>query len=229
MRFHSSLLLVLCCVLLSACKKEEQPDEPTPPSSSGGGNEATGEDNPGESKVFFWTRMRMFNQYNCYLEVNGSSRLFDYVFTSSNSPTSCNSTSGESFTLAPGTYSYSLSNSSQGISWNGQFSLLQDQCKIIEIVEPPGMWGKGKLLVYASNIIGSNMKVQVTSLSSTYVLDQEYNSAPVPFSNGTFSRYMAPGSYTLRAYDGNGSPGALIGQANFTISAGQLKVIEVYE
>ncbi len=221
-------------MLMTACKKEEIQDTPTPQAPSGGGGGGTdtpGEPTGGDPQVLFFTRLKAVEQYSFYLEVNNAQVLFDDAINASTSaPTSCTSSFGESFTLAPGTYSWSLNNTLMGISSSGSFTLVANQCKIIEITEPSNCWGKGRLLVYSDLLIGSDMEVQLAGNSSFYQLTEEYSSPPAPFSNGTFSRYMDPGSYTLKIYDGNGSDGGTyIGQMNFSIEVGQTTVLEVGE
>ncbi len=219
------------CMTVCACKKEDQEAAQTPPAATGGGTEVTGEPTGADPKVLFFTRLKAVEQYYFYLEVDGTQRLFDdAIGSSASAPTSCNSSFGESFTLTPGAHSWIFRNTLMGINSSGTFNVQAGECKIIEITEPSNCWNKGRLLVYADLIIGSDMEVQIAGSSSFHSLTQEYSSPPAPFSNGTFSRYMDPGSYTLRVYDGNGSDGGeYIGQINFSIQAGQTTPIEVGE
>jgi hypothetical protein len=228
---HTLIAALALCITVCACKKEDKEAAPAPQTTTGGGTDVTGEPTGGDPKVLFFTRLKAVEQYNFYLEVDGSQRLIDNAIgTSSAAPTSCNSSSGESFTLTPGAHSWVFRNSLMGINSSGTFNVQAGECKIIEIKEPSNCWGKGRLLVYADLIIGPDMEVQLAGNSTFYRLTQTYSSPPAPFSNGTFSRYMDPGSYTLKVYDGNGSNGgAYLGQVNFSIQAGQTTPIEVGE
>ncbi len=227
-----TLLMLLGSAIAAGCKKDKEEDPaPVPTPSTGGGSETIGEPTGGDPRAFFFTRLKAVEQYNFYLEVDGSQVLFDDAISSlTAAPTSCGSSFGESFTLTPGTHSWVFRNTLMGINSSGSFNVQADECRIFEIVEPANCWGKGRLLVYADLIIGSDMEVQIVGSSFFHSLTQEYSSPPAPFSNGTFSRYMDPGSYTLKVYDGNvSSGGEYIGQINFSIQAGQTTPIEVGE
>lgn len=228
-----SAFLLLVVLVASACKKDkEEPVPETPEAAQGGGsNEQEGEPTPGESKVLFWSRLRMVQMYNFYLEIDGRSVLYDEYYGSNGAgPQSCNSSIGHSFTVDPGTYSYLLRNNLMGISMNGTVTVGQDQCRIIEFVEPSGMWGKGKLLVYARNIFGDEMEFTYTGNTHTHQLTQSFTSAPQPFTSGAFTRYVSPGTYTLRFYDGNGLNNEnLIDILSIDVNAGQQTTIRVDE
>lgn len=228
---HTLIAILALCMMVGGCKKDDNEVQPAPPNNTGGGSEETGEPTGGAPKVLLFTRLKAVEQYNFYVEVDGNMELFnDAISSNSSAPTSCTSSLGESFTVTPGTHSWVFRNTLMGINSTGSFSVQAGECKIIEITEPANCWGKGRLCVYADLIIGPDMEVQLAGNSNLYQLTQEYSSPPAPFSNGTFSRYMAPGSYTLKVYDGNGSGGGtLIGQVNFSIQTGQTTNIEVGE
>ncbi|HEY0978113.1 MAG TPA: hypothetical protein VGE21_11650 [Flavobacteriales bacterium] len=224
-----SILFLSCLSLLFSCKKDNDTSEPAlPPTDDGAGTGGTtGEPpSPGESRIRFWSRMRMFDHTYSYLEFDGHHVLFDDV--NNTTPSNCSS-GDQTFIVDPGTYSYHLYNSSMDIEWDGTVVVGQDQCKLVEIVEPPGCWGKGKLLVYASFLIG-DMEIKINGITTGAVLDEEFSNAPPMYTEGTYSRYADPGVYQLRAYDGNGPDGGeLIGTLNFSLQAGQQTTLVVEE
>jgi len=118
-----------------------------------------------------------------------------------------------------------------GVSTTGSITLEMGQCRIVEFVEPTNLWGKGKLLVYASNITGDRVYFYYEEEPAFYYnyLTQEFGTAPEAFTEGTYSRYLEPGTYQMKVFNGEGLPGALIDTFSFEVIAGQQTTLRLEE
>lgn len=237
--FFAVSLCITASLLFSGCKKQEA-EEPAPaannPGGGGGGGGSTegeGESNPGESKVRFWTTFDFFESNYCYLEFDDHSVLFDDVHNNGWTPSNCNSSESGNFTVTPGTYDYHLDSPSNGIEWNGTVTVGQDECMLVEISEAPDWWGKGKLFVYAEHLTGVDMEVRIDGIypgiGGGGNLDEAFNDPPALYTEGTYMRYLDPGNYTLKVYDGGFPTSEFIGSVEVEINAQEVTPVALYE
>lgn len=232
-----SFLFAGCLLaLLGGCKKEDDTPEPVSPGGppvlgSGNGFVVTaGEQTLGYSTIAFWTRLGTVDDFQFLLDVHeGGQELFNEVHTGA-APAACWQ-GGPLFTVQPGTHQFTVYSPALDISWHGEVTVAQDQCKLVEITEPAGIWGRGKLVVYAQEIWGTHIAITISDVPGVFHLTEAYSSAPSSSSAGVFTGYLPPGDYTVYIHNGTGSDGVgdLIDVNDVTLSAGQQQIMAVTE
>jgi hypothetical protein len=156
--------------------------------SSGGGGGSTGQ-------AMFWIASDL-SCGNITVNCNGQSRTIS-SFYSSGAP-SCGASGTATFSMAPGTYSYTAS--CTGKTWNGTITITAGGCSKMQLTSSGGGGGStGQAMFWiASDLSCGNITVNCNGQSRT--ISSFYSSgAPSCGASGTATFSMAPGTYSYTA------------------------------
>ena len=198
--------LVALSVLLTQCKKEDLiPTTPPPPPPA-----------PTTGQGMFWAASDL-GCGNITVTIGSSSGVITNYYNTS--IPNCGAAYCATFTLTPGTYSYTATCSSK--TWSGSITITAGDCSKIQLTSSGGGSTTGQGMFWIASDLGcGNINVTVNGITRT--ISTFYASAPSCGASGCATFDLSPGTYAYSA-----SCSGKTWNSNITITAGGCNRIQL--